>query len=108
MRYITHYWHYQSPTRHYRNFWAMLIEKDYNSGRYPQIELTITIYSEEIANQTHSATLYDMKYFRIEDYADDVKGVMEEYGLDFDDIEYQDLVTLLIEIGQSRKVGRTY
>ena len=90
------------------HFWAMLIEKDYDSGRYPQIELTITVYSEDIPNKTHSATLYDLRYFRIEDYADEVKGVMEEYGLDFDSVEYDDLVTLLIEIGKSRKVGRKY
>jgi hypothetical protein len=86
----------------------MLVEKDYDPGHYPQIELTITVYSEDIPNKTHSATLYDLRYFRIEDYADEVKGVMEEYGLDFDTVEYDDLVTLLIEIGQSRKVGRTY
>ena len=98
MEYRATYWHYQSPRRHYANDWAMCIDKWYDDRYIPAIALDVMVYGVDSQGRDVMETVSTFDKFSVDWLAGQVEGVMNEYRLDFDARDKEDLVTVLIEI----------
>lgn len=100
------YWHYQRHESISHKPFAVQLIKQINTEQRPFISLTAIVYCENLQTKTQRVIVESTWPFTIESFTFDIAEEVNAKGVVFDEEEYYDLVTFVIECLQDNRQAR--